>query len=42
MPPEQEQERQISVWYRSLVEQYEQLVQRYHDLSRSRTPTVGI
>lgn len=37
-----DQERRITVCYRSLVEQYEQLVQRYYDLSRSRTPTVCI
>jgi hypothetical protein len=37
-----EQERRITVCYRSLVEQYEQLVQQYYDLSRSRTPTVGV
>ncbi|PNF35022.1 hypothetical protein B7P43_G12139 [Cryptotermes secundus] len=35
-----DQERRITVCYRSLVEQYEQLVQRYYDLSRSRTPTM--
>ncbi|KAJ9589882.1 hypothetical protein L9F63_017000, partial [Diploptera punctata] len=40
-PSRQEQERRITVCYRSLVEQYEQLVQRYCDLSRSRTtPTM--
>ncbi|KDR15571.1 uncharacterized protein LOC110833496 isoform X2 [Zootermopsis nevadensis] len=38
VPPEQD--RRITVCYRSLVEQYEQLVQRYYDLSRARTPTM--
>jgi hypothetical protein len=37
-----DRERRIAVCYRSLVEQYEQLVQRYYNLSRSRTPTVSI
>ncbi|XP_067007818.2 serine-rich adhesin for platelets isoform X2 [Anabrus simplex] len=32
-----DRERRITICYRSLVEQYEQLVQRYFDLSRSRT-----
>lgn len=40
VPPEQD--RRITVCYRSLVEQYEQLVQRYYDLSRARTPTVSV
>ncbi|PSN35645.1 hypothetical protein C0J52_22041 [Blattella germanica] len=40
LPPEQE--RRITVCYRSLVEQYEQLVQRYYDLSRSRTTPTSV
>lgn len=40
-PPTSETERRISVCYRSLVEQYDQLVQRYFDLMRPRSiPTV--
>ena len=39
-PPDRE--RRMAVCYRSLVEQYEQLVQRYYNLSQSRTPTVSM
>jgi len=34
-PPDRE--RRMAMCYRSLVEQYEQLVQQYYNLSRSRT-----
>lgn len=45
-PPQTTQldsERRITICYRYMVEQYEQLVQRYYDLSRARsTPTVSV